>query len=134
MRTQDRRDLATLGLILLGYGLVVSPLAHALLQHGAGSGHAASEWVTHGHTAPAEPLGPHDEQRPHSHSQREDAPQAPSHTHGLGSVEHLLAVAVAPPRVLPPSFFWIALEAMRLGAERARAGDPLPLTAMPQGP
>lgn len=72
VRCADRRELAVLGLVVLGWGLLVSPLLHRETHaHGA----------THSHGAPSK--------------------QAPVERHGAGSLEHgSFALAAAP--ALPP--------------------------------
>ncbi|NVJ09554.1 hypothetical protein HUW63_30555 [Myxococcus sp. AM001] len=136
LNPHDRRDLASLGLMVLVYGLVVAPVLHAVVEHGDGGHH-------HSH-AHAHPHG-----RAHAHGARSEHAQpgdegagdaAPAgerkrgHAHLTGSVEHLQAVALAwavmkLPRVREVS--WLA-EVQR-GPARPPGAAVRP-TAMPQGP
>ncbi|MGO9830607.1 MAG: hypothetical protein ACLPJH_10740 [Myxococcaceae bacterium] len=84
--TERRRRLQTapLGLLLLGWGLAVGPLAHAVLAHGEPLLHDSAEWGWVGHTAP---------EASHQPVQRDTA--AP-HRHAPGGLEHLqLALVTA---------------------------------------
>jgi hypothetical protein len=72
MRAATRREDARLGLFVLVYGLVLSPLVHAVVQHGGHEGAPRdAAWVTHG-------PGSHD---PHGHG-------APAHAHAHGGPAH----------------------------------------------
>ncbi|QRK07619.1 hypothetical protein JQX13_47805 [Archangium violaceum] len=143
---EDRRDLGWLGLWVAVFGLAFAPVLHAIYGHGgarpASSALAARGWVSHQRADSREPPppelpAPHDEREPHSHApaDKHDPGHGPaSHTHGVGSVEHLQAVALpslALPRLL---VFWLEAGTRHLGQERSRPGAPLRPTAMPQGP
>lgn len=135
LRREDRHDLGLLALFVAVYGLAFAPLVHAIYGHGARPGPttAALGWVTHQSGSPA----PHDERVPHSHGpggKHEHGTAPTGHSHGVGSVEHLQALAVVTPGLPCPGVFWVALRRVLLGSERPRQGEPLPLTAMPQGP
>lgn len=129
---EDRRDLGWLGLWVAVYGLAFAPVLHAVYGHGG---------AFRGAPPDAEVLqfhAPHDESRPHSHGPSgehgEHPPKSAGHTHGIGSVEHLQAVAL-PSLALPPLLvFWVHLGTRHLGEERAQPGEPLRPTAMPQAP
>ncbi|WP_239989221.1 hypothetical protein [Corallococcus macrosporus] len=134
LNPHDRRDLASLGLMVLVYGLAAAPVLHAVVAHGGGGHH-------HPHHAHSHPHGHAHAHGAHTHSGGDGA-EAPApddeqqrgHEHPAGSVEHLHAVAVAwavmkPPRVREVS--WLA-EVQR-GLSRA-PGSAVRPTAMPQGP
>jgi hypothetical protein len=114
---RDRRDLACLGLVVLVYGLALAPVLHAAWGHGhshsRGSAHASLEARSH---------------------EREPALSAVGHQHPAGSVEHLLALAVARVSVGSPVVRWTPprWEVIR-GPSRLPGETPRP-TAMPQGP
>jgi hypothetical protein len=139
---EDRRDLGWLGLWVAVYGLAFAPVLHAIYGHGGALPSSAAPavrfWVSHPRAESPEPPAPHDERQPHSHGpagRHEGHPDKPAgHTHAAGSVEHLQAVAL-PSLVLPPlRVFWVEVDTRHLGQERAQPGEPLRLTAMPQGP
>lgn len=73
---RDRRELAALGLVVLAWGLLVAPLAHA-------TSHAQKHQHVHGA----------------SRSVRNQSSDQPSDQHGAGTVEHLLALATQAPPV-----------------------------------
>lgn len=124
-----------MGLTVLVYGLVVSPLLHAVFQHGPERSFSAAEvaWITH-ERGPS-PDAPHDESKPHSH----DVPgkrhsHGTPHQHGEGSVEHL-RVAVSPAVAFTVVLAPVGVLAWNIpGDERSREGQPERLSSMPQGP
>lgn len=144
----DRRDLGWLGLLVAVYGLACAPVLHAIYGHGgavpSSAMPSARGWVSHARADSHEPPplelpAPHDERAPHSHGPAGKHGQGhggtpAGHTHGAGSVEHLLAVALPSLALPPPLVLWLELGSAHLGGERSRAGAPLRLTAMPQGP
>jgi hypothetical protein len=146
---EDRRDLGWLGLLVAVYGLACAPVLHALYGHGGARPTSATSlargWVSHARADSREPPppelpAPHDERQPHSHgpadkSGHDEHGGTPAgHTHGVGSVEHLQAVAL-PSLALPPLLvLWLEAGTRHLGEERPRPGAPLRPTAMPQGP
>ena len=133
LNAHDRRDLASLGLMVLVYGLAVAPVLHAVVGHGGGGArrehaHVAGE-SAHTHDAHHRdgPGSPDD-----SKSDREPVPDG--HQHLTGSVEHLHAVATAWAAVEVPRVRTVSwrVEVLR-GLSRAPGAAPR-LTAMPQGP
>ncbi|PTL78320.1 hypothetical protein [Vitiosangium sp. GDMCC 1.1324] len=148
LRQEDRRDLGWLGLLVAVYGLACAPVLHAVYGHGGAdplsSAPSARGWITHQRAESHEPPPPelptpHDESKPHSHgpagrSGHEHGTTPAGHTHGVGSVEHLQAVALpalALPRLL---VLWFEAGTRHLGQALPRKGEPLRQTAMPQGP
>ncbi len=120
---RDRRDLASLGLVVLVYGLVAAPVLHALGDHAGGWELPASAqgWVEH--QRPSE-QHPHPHEHGHGHS----------HRHLPGSVEHLQAVMVAQSVVLAPAAWWLPLGVQEPHSPEWVAVAPLPRPEMPQGP
>ncbi|QRN93856.1 hypothetical protein JRI60_32455 [Archangium violaceum] len=135
LKREDRRDLGRLGLLVAVYGLAFAPVLHAVYGHGeaqpSSARPSARGWISHEHPAP------HDESQPHSHDpsgKHGDEGTPAGHTHGVGSVEHLQAVAlpsIALPRM---QVIWLEAGTRHLGQERPRSGEPLRPTAMPQAP
>lgn len=127
--------------MVLVYGLVVAPVVHALVDHAGqpwqlAAGLMGARDQAHGHShwhegAGAAQSGPaHAEQGPaEGHEDKE-----PGHRHGVGSVEHLGAVAVAHAVVLAPVVRWVRLVEAEFHGPLRRPGEPVRLTAMPQGP
>jgi hypothetical protein len=115
---RDRREWALLGAVVLAYGLGLSPLVHAIVQHGAEGAPDSwdAAWVHH-RSGPAPAT-------PHSHS----------HSHSPGSVEHLNAVAPVPPALPQPVRPVTRLTWVVEGRARARAARMIRPSAMPQGP
>ncbi|MFP2928876.1 hypothetical protein ACLESO_27490 [Pyxidicoccus sp. 3LG] len=139
LNPHDRRDLACLGLMVLVYGLAVSPVVHAVVGHGGGAGVAAARAHSHGAAG-------HEHEASHSHGPEGAKKQSPGegkhgdghgpdgHQHLTGSVEHLQAMAASwvvtkLPRVLAVS--WQAEVPRRASVVAVSAPRP---TAMPQGP
>jgi hypothetical protein len=114
---RDRRDLACLGLVVLVYGLALAPVLHAAVGHG----HAHSR--SHAHAAL--------DARGH---ERQPALGAVGHQHPAGSVEHLLALAVARVEVRAPAVRWTPLRWEVFRGPLWLPGEPPRPTAMPQGP
>ncbi|MET0405818.1 MAG: hypothetical protein ABW123_25580 [Cystobacter sp.] len=107
---RDRRDLACLGLVVLVYGLALAPVLHVAIGHG----HAHAQ-QTRGH-------------------QQEPVLRAEGHHHPVGSVEHLLALAVARPGLWAPVVRWTPLFWEITQGPLRLPGETLRPTAMPQGP
>ncbi|WP_309893472.1 hypothetical protein [Archangium sp.] len=131
-RAHERRELGGWGLLVLVYGLVLSPLFHAVVTHGGlGWGPAGDSLFRH--TSSARPSG-HDESKPHEHPGDSDEGSAPSHTHFTGSLEHhATAFIPAVPHVdaAPRRLLVIAIA---VHAARRSGGAPDWLPGMPQGP
>lgn len=129
---RDRRDLASLGLMVLVYGLAVAPVVHAVVGHGArghGHVHARAAHTGEEHDTPGE--------RGHEHGPGEGPGKKhgpDGHRHLAGSVEHLLAVAATWSVVLPPRVRWVSWRVERQRGPESLPGRPLRPTAMPQGP
>ena len=118
LQRRDRREWALIGAVVLAYGLGLSPVVHAVSQHGEEELPSALDaaWVHHQRSpTPA---------APHSHS----------HSHAPGSVEHLTAVAPLPTAVPQPVRPISQLTWVVEGKARARAGRVIRPRAMPQGP
>ncbi|WNG45950.1 hypothetical protein F0U60_18895 [Archangium minus] len=126
---RDRRDLACLGLMVLVYGLAVAPVIHAVVAHGGGMGTAHERAHAYAHA--------HGHAHAHAGEQgheQEPSVRDPGHQHPVGSVEHLLAVAVTKASVLAPVVRWHPLRQEVFRGPLRLPGVPLRLTAMPQGP
>ncbi|WNG55123.1 hypothetical protein F0U59_10280 [Archangium gephyra] len=125
--SHDRRDLACLGLMVLVYGLALAPVLHATVGHGGGWGgaHGHSHVHAEGHS-----------HAPHAEQDHERGPllRAHGHQHLAGSVEHLLAVAVAKTHVFAPVTRWVPIRWVVFRGPSRLPGDPPRPTAMPQGP
>jgi hypothetical protein len=83
---QRRLHAAPVGLLLLGWGLGLGPLAHAVIAHGEPLLHESGDasWVQHA-----------DAKRPGEPPPRE---AAPAHHHAPGAIEHLqLAISAGAP-------------------------------------
>lgn len=108
-RRNERRFKSVLGLWLLTFGLLVSPLVHILVEHGHSHAHGAAS---------------------HSHG----LPLAPAHEHAPWSVEHLLALFVVGVAVwaLGVASRWVQRFAESMGDPLANRVAFSP--AMPQGP
>ena len=123
----DRQDLGCLGLMVLVYGLALAPVLHATVGHGGG-------WeAAHGHShvhAGGHAHAPHAEQD----GERGPVLRAHGHQHFAGSVEHLLAVAVAKAHVFAPVTRWVPIRWEVFRGSLLLPGDPPRPTAMPQGP
>jgi hypothetical protein len=120
LERRDRREWGLVGLVVLGYGLGLAPLAHAALQHGELDAPDPSDntWLGHG------PGSPRGDGAPHSHS----------HTHPAGSIEHLCSIAAtasAAPAVAPVGWDLVWTGS---GEVRARPGRSIRSRAQPQGP
>ncbi|WNZ62127.1 hypothetical protein QEG98_41005 [Myxococcus sp. MxC21-1] len=136
LNPHDRRDLASLGLMVLVYGLVVAPVLHAVVEHGDGGHHHS-----HAHSHPHGRAHAHGAGNEHAHRGDEgagepapDGERKSEHEHLTGSVEHLQAVALTwavmkLPRVREVS--WLA--ELQRGPTRV-PGSAVRPTAMPQGP
>ncbi|ATB43070.1 hypothetical protein CYFUS_008549 [Cystobacter fuscus] len=114
---RDRRDLACLGLVVLVYGLALAPVLHAAVGHGHSHSrrHAPAALEARGH-------------------EREPVLGAAGHQHPVGSVEHLLALAVARVEVRAPAVWWTPVRWEPSRGPLWLPGEPLRPTAMPQGP
>jgi hypothetical protein len=114
---RDRRDLACLGLVVLVYGLALAPVLHAAVGHGHSHSrrHAPAALETRGH-------------------ERQPVLGAVGHQHPVGSVEHLLALAVARVEVHAPVVRWTPLRWEVSRGPLSLPGEPPRPTAMPQGP
>jgi hypothetical protein len=146
----DRRDLACFGLTVLVYGLVVSPVLHAAVDHAGGLElpAGAQAWLAHQRTQSHEHRHDHEgasgtEASGHSHEAVGHGHEhEPAHEHGKGhphrhlwgSVEHLQAVAMSSVVVLAPMVGWVPLRAEGFHRPEWAPVAPLRLTAMPQGP
>ncbi len=132
LRAHERRELAGWGLLVLIYGLVLSPLLHAVVTHGGLDwGLAGESLLRH---ASSEPPSGHDERTPHEHPEAPDEGSAPCHTHFAGGLEHQTAAfapAVPPAAVAPVRLVVASIEGH---AARRSGGAPAWLPAMPQGP
>ncbi|MCP3142924.1 hypothetical protein [Pyxidicoccus xibeiensis] len=137
LNPHDRRDLACLGLMVLVYGLAVSPVLHAVVGHGGGLGGTRARYAHvhdgegHTHGEPERPVhtpGTPDEGGP-ANGHGPDG-----HQHLTGSVEHLHAMAAS----------WVVTKLPRVRGVTWWAEVPRPVsfvtgaaprpTAMPQGP
>ena len=112
MDRHDRRDLACLGLMVLVYGLALAPVLHVAVGHGHGHRHAHAR----------------------VHAPDDVTLKAAGHEHPVGSVEHLLALAVAKVHVWAPTVWWVPLRWDVLPGPLRLPGATPRLTAMPQGP
>ncbi|WP_044282617.1 hypothetical protein [Myxococcus stipitatus] len=132
LNPHDRRDLASLGLMVLVYGLTVAPVLHAVVGHAGSAGHVHRHGgKTHSHgtrEAVADGLTP-------ERSGKGSEGHGPDgHKHLTGSVEHLSALATTWVMVHGVDVSWVSwvTEAAR-GPTRAPGTAPR-RTAMPQGP
>lgn len=132
LRAHERRELAGWGLFVLVYGLVLSPLLHAVVTHGGLDWGPTGESLLR-HTSSAQPAE-HDESQPHEHPGDPDDGSAPAHTHPAGSLEHQTAAFA--PSVPNADVAPVRLLVATLKGHRARrsGGAPDWLPAMPQGP
>ncbi len=119
--------------MVLVYGLAVAPVIHAVVAHGGGMGtaHAHAYAHAHGHAHTHGHVHALSSERGHEHG---PSVKDPGHQHPTGSVEHLLAVAVAKASVLTPVVRWVPLRWEIFRGSLRLPGEPLRPTAMPQGP
>jgi hypothetical protein len=122
---QSRREWGLAGLVLVIYGLAVSPLAHALLQHQGlerlDSGDQA--WASHRNGS-----SPERRQSPFHASDERDSDDE-------GSLQHLTALgqpAAEPP--CAPERLLLHVAWITSGEERERLGAAPTPPGMPQGP
>ena len=101
---RDRRELAFLGALVLGWGLVFAPLAHQLLTHSEGHGHS------HGPAVP------------------DDAP------HGQGTLEHGAALLHPSPAVPALLLVLVAPAVPAVETFEAPTRAAWPKVEQPQGP
>ncbi|NVJ21658.1 MULTISPECIES: hypothetical protein [Myxococcus] len=138
LNPHDRRDLASLGLMVLVYGLAVAPVLHAVVGHAGGLGGSAHVHrhggKAHSHEARAETSSLSPEQPRKTDGQKNERHGQEGHKHLTGSVEHLSAVATTWAVVHVPVVRWVSwtTEVAR-GPAVAPGASPRP-TAMPQGP
>ncbi|TQF15523.1 hypothetical protein FJV41_12965 [Myxococcus llanfairpwllgwyngyllgogerychwyrndrobwllllantysiliogogogochensis] len=137
LNPHDRRDLASLGLMVLVYGLAVAPVLHAVVGHAGGLGGAAHVHA-HGdkaHTHGARAVSPLSPERPReTDGHRREGHGQDGHKHLTGSVEHLSAVATTWAMVHVPAVRWVSwVTEVARGPAVAPGASPRP-TAMPQGP
>lgn len=128
---RNRHALALLGVYVLGYGLVVAPLWHAVVEHAGVALSLDSPWVSHEAQRSA-----HADLHEHGHGhggEQERGQERRSHTHAPHALEHLATVFVA---AAPPQAILVAFTAPCFLAPQARpafsARERHP--AMPQGP
>lgn len=101
---RDRVELSVLGLLVLGWALVVAPLVHTV-EHAHGHAHH------HGAPAKGEPA-----------------------THGVGSAEHLQAVVSGPAAMPVVVAVWQPLPRVEFASPEAPTLRPAFRRAQPQGP
>lgn len=119
---QRRIRAAPLGLVLLGWGLGVGPLAHAVLAHGELVLHDGADpgWVAH-----AERAG----------RRGEMPPRAPTgHSHAPGAPEHLRLAVLPSAAVLVVAAALVAVEAARVPGWEAPVLARWRLPEVPCGP
>ena len=130
--SQDRRDVACLGLMVMVYGLVLGPVLHAAVDHAGGQElpDAVQAWAGHAESTHAHSPAPHDEEPGHSHRHGKGRP----HRHAWGSVEHLQTVALSHAVLQGPWVEWVLLRAGAAPRPEWTPVAPLRPTAMPQAP
>jgi hypothetical protein len=122
--SQSRREWGLSALVLLVYGLAVSPIAHALLQHEGLEHLDATDLAWASHQTPQEKRSPSQPRQPaHEHSSRAE-----------DGLEHLTLATHAPcePPAAPQRLLKVAWNVR--SEERERLGDAFALPGMPQGP
>ncbi len=103
-RTSDRREWAFLGLLVLGWGLVLGPTLHRAFTHASGEEHS------------------------HHH------PGAPTAPHGEGSLEHGKAVFADAPVALTVALFVVAVSVVAVEVPLTPSLTAQYRTEQPQGP
>ncbi|MCP3062591.1 hypothetical protein LXT21_27775 [Myxococcus sp. K38C18041901] len=134
LNPHDRRDLASLGLMVLVYGLAVAPVLHAVVGH---AGHIGGTGSVHSHGGQAHSHEAADERglAPKPTNQSPEAGHGPDgHKHLTGSVEHLSVVATTWVVALVPVVRWVSWKHESVHAPTRLPGVPPRPTAMPQGP
>lgn len=131
---RDRPELTLFALGVLLFGVVVGPLVHLSVVHGAGSSHlVGDELHSHSHAVHAGEHS-HGHSDEHEHEHEHDAAPHTDHEHAPGTTEHLVFTALPAKAALALAGIILPLSPQPQFTPSAPALARARLRAMPQGP